>query len=240
MKYVLLFAATLSLASLKAQDRIVFFPPDYEEIEEVIQDEDSEYYYPAMMESFLSGDTLLTLEQYHYFYYGFSFQSNYRAYGNTQVPDYVDDMLEEEEISDEDAERFYEWVDSEHLDNPFQTTAYLLELEVADRRGDSARYVTAYWRVNRFLRTIFDSGKGDSRDNPIYVISVPHEYSIMNLMGVRNVKQSLVDHFDKMELAENEYGLEVLWFDITAVQASWSRMMDDEIEVEEVNDEEEE
>ena len=48
--------------------------PDFVKIEAEIKNENSNFYYPKLFERYLKGDTTLTVEDYHYLYFGYSFQ----------------------------------------------------------------------------------------------------------------------------------------------------------------------
>lgn len=54
--------------------------PDFDVIEAEIQKPESEFYYPKLLKLYLSSDTTMTPEQYHYLYYGMVFQEDYNPY----------------------------------------------------------------------------------------------------------------------------------------------------------------
>ena len=48
--------------------------PDMEAIARESTDENSRYFYPRLLKAFMANDTLMTPEEFQYFYYGTMFQ----------------------------------------------------------------------------------------------------------------------------------------------------------------------
>jgi len=64
---------------LNAQD-LGFKIPDYKAIEKEINDKNSKFFYPKLMERLVKNDTLLTHDEYSHLYLGYFFQPKYNAF----------------------------------------------------------------------------------------------------------------------------------------------------------------
>ena len=64
--------------------------PDEDNIIDRTMDSESPYYYPALMLRYNAGDATLTDEDYHYLYYGYAYQDDYKPLATN--PD-LDKML---------------------------------------------------------------------------------------------------------------------------------------------------
>ena len=73
-------ACGLSAADAKTTARAALGKPDLDSIAKASVDENSQYYYPRLLKSFLSNDTTMTDEEFQYFYYGTLFQEDYDPY----------------------------------------------------------------------------------------------------------------------------------------------------------------
>ncbi|MBQ2395013.1 MAG: DUF4919 domain-containing protein, partial [Alistipes sp.] len=62
-----LFGAALSFAQT----------PDNDRIKAEIENPQSQYFYPNLMARYELGDTTLTLDEFHYLYYGFAYSPKY-------------------------------------------------------------------------------------------------------------------------------------------------------------------
>jgi len=67
-------------AAAKTTARTALGKPDLDSIAIASIDENSQFYYPRLLKSFLSNDTTMTDEEFQYFYYGTLFQEDYDPY----------------------------------------------------------------------------------------------------------------------------------------------------------------
>ena len=75
MKRFLLFALLLpALAAARV--------PDEEMILDRTLDAESPFYYPGLMMRYNAGDETLTVEDYHYLYYGYAYQESCKPQGS--------------------------------------------------------------------------------------------------------------------------------------------------------------
>ena len=85
IKKITTIAVSLALAvgfgaAAKTSARTELGRPDMEAIHKASVDENSKFYYPRLLKSFMSNDTTMTAEEFQYFYYGTMFQEDYDPY----------------------------------------------------------------------------------------------------------------------------------------------------------------
>jgi hypothetical protein len=136
--------------------------PSYKEIEIMVTDSLSVYYYPELIKRFNSFDRDLTFEDYVLIYYGFGFQDNYNGYRTDpssiyyslyqngeyeEIIEICDSILQEVPVCI--SSNFYKSIAEKKL-NPnciecseYQTRAVILESLLANS-GDGKSIETAY------------------------------------------------------------------------------------------------
>lgn len=72
-------------------------------------------------------------------------------------------------------------------------------------------------RIGIVLNAISSCGSGQSPEDAFYVISISHEYTILSLLGFQLKSQSLSGGCDVMELQENDYDIEKLYFNVSKI-----------------------
>lgn len=209
---ILLFCFTLVFGY--AQKREVQ-KPNYKKIEKKIKKEGSDYYYPMLLDRFIKADTTLTLEQKRCLYYGYTFQSIYSPYGDTKFRDSISVVMKKEEMDISDYEKIIVFSDSALLENPFDLDAlnYLLYCHDFLQNSQELDKTIAKFRI--VFEAILSSGSGETLKDPYYVISVDHEYMLLNIFGYHSVSQSLIGTCDYLKLETNEDKIEGLYFDVT-------------------------
>ena len=75
---------------------------------------------------------------------------------------------------------------------------------------------------------LISSGNGRDKENAFYVIYPSNEYALLEILGFKfGNSQSLIDHYDYLEVAENELGIKGLYFDVTPCLNSLNMMFDE-------------
>ena len=194
--------------------------PDYKRIKKEINTEGSEFYYPELLRRFQAADTTLTVEQLHYFYYGTATRPDYNPY-KTSNYDALHKALEKETPKKEDWENAAQVIDEQLKTDPTNIRFHLYKHIVYDNLygPDSEKTFNAFNQVVMLLSAVTSTGDGRSKETAFHVICVTDEYGIMDTFGLSPKMQSLVEDkgqsYDVMELEENEYGLESMYFNIT-------------------------
>ena len=83
-----------AIAKVHAQYRFEVREVDFEKIERETLDPNSRYYYPKLVRSFKSNDTIMNFEAYRDLYYGFIFQEDYNPFRHTEFEgkDEIEDL----------------------------------------------------------------------------------------------------------------------------------------------------
>ena len=214
----------------KGDASIIANAPDYKRIKKEINTKGSEFYYPELLRRFEEADTTLTVEQLHYFYYGTATRSDYTPY-KTSNYDALHKALEKENPEKEDWENAAKAIDEQLKTDPTNIRCHLYKHIVYDNLygPDSEKTFDAYKQVVMLLSAVTSTGDGRSKETAFHVICVADEYGIMDVLGLSPKMQSLVhgDHgqsYDVMELEENEYGLESMYFNITVSMQALDKM----------------
>ncbi|MEE4255866.1 MAG: DUF4919 domain-containing protein [Bacteroidales bacterium] len=208
---VLLF----SVSALHAQDE-GFRPVNFKKLKKEIRKKKSDFYYPALFQRYLELDTSLSVEEFRFLYFGFTFQNEYRPYG---VPSRQDSLLNY--LSRDDLIRA-EYAIAGRIggdllkENPFrlrETFITALIYELAGNTDLSSRYFNFY---EKQVDAIMSSGDGLSTKTAFTVIYVQDEYEILEVLGFEfNGEQHLLQGgYDMLELEENPFGIDALYFDV--------------------------
>ena len=213
----------------KADAAISANAPDYKQIKKAVNSKGSEFYYPELLRRFEAADTTLTAEHMYYFYYGTATRPDYNPY---QMSDYdaIHKALTKETPGKEDWENAAKSIDEQLKSDPTNIRFHLYKhIVYSNLYGpESEKTVGAYNQVVMLLSAVTSTGDGRSKETAYHVISVVDEYGILDVFGLSPKMQSLVEDkgqsYDVMELEENKYGLESMYFNITVSMEAMNKM----------------
>ena len=168
-RILILLLALLPIASMAQR------VPDNEEILSRTIDRSTPYYYPRLMERYIHGDTTLTLDEYHYLYYGFAFADNYRPLESDPARIDVLEVFATTETPDstqllrvvESAERLM------HSD-PFSPQNLNILTFAYGKLGNRHMERVCYDRFTKVMQTIESSGTGRREESPWHVLTFQH------------------------------------------------------------------
>ncbi|VAW27628.1 hypothetical protein MNBD_BACTEROID06-1704 [hydrothermal vent metagenome] len=118
---LILLIAFVSFFNLQAQPEKV----NYKKIEKSINNKSSLFYYPNLFSRFLANDTTLTITDYRYLYYGFSFQEEYNPYWRSSNIDELNKVYQKKSPSQKDYQRLIKLSDEILSKSPFNLDAIL-------------------------------------------------------------------------------------------------------------------
>ncbi|MDY7396572.1 DUF4919 domain-containing protein [Aureibaculum sp. 2210JD6-5] len=191
--------------------------PDYDLIKKKIVQKASNLYYPKLVEKFNNADTTMTLDEKRHLYYGFIHQESYSPYTRSDYTDSLRITLKKKNYGANDLKKIVQYSDSLLKYNPFSLKAINYKLYAEKQMKDSISLLKDYTKMRIITDAMLSSGDGLSKETAFFVISPTHEYSLLSLLGYEfGGKQSLIDHYDYLTLAENEDGIEGLYFDVSA------------------------
>ncbi|MBK9190848.1 MAG: DUF4919 domain-containing protein [Crocinitomicaceae bacterium] len=164
---------------------------DFSEIKKEIENPESNYYYPSLLERIHSDDTTLNYSDYKYLYYGNVFQENYHPYGITDLKkefntiyknrDYKNALLKGKDVLAE---------------NPVDIEVTLKMIIACLETGDTLLAKIYGKKYFGFLDVIYASGDGKSLETAYVVISVDDEYRIVGDLGLYVKQQVLINDCD--------------------------------------------
>lgn len=146
---------------------------DYQLIKETIENKDSEYFYPKMLQRFNNFDESLTLEEYALIYYGFSFHEDY-------LKNQPDEQILSELLKANDYEKLIIECEKVLERNPVSLKAndYMgYALFKLDKPEEEWKKFQSRFRGLR--RAIVYSGNGLSCDTSFKVIYISDEYNVL-------------------------------------------------------------
>ncbi|NDW12701.1 DUF4919 domain-containing protein [Bacteroides sp. 214] len=197
---------------------------DYGEIKKTVENKESEYFYPKLLQRFNNFDESLTLEEYALIYYGFSFQDDY-------IKNQPDERILSEIMKDEDYNKLIVECENILKRNP-------VSLKANDCMGYALFKLNkpeSEWKKyqNRFRglrKAIVYSGNGLSCETSFKVIYVSDEYSVLyDYFEISEIySQALTEDFcDKFEIKpSNYYQVKEVYFDISRKLIRQQELMD--------------
>ncbi|MCM1151632.1 MAG: DUF4919 domain-containing protein [Alistipes sp.] len=181
MKRILLLLTLLpALAAARAQ------APVEEDILAKTTDTTSPYYYTGLMMRYKAGDPTLTDADYHYLYYGYAYQEEYKPLAPN--PDLDKLLLLASSIDPDDPQReTLEAVISTGTKalqrDPFSPKVLNLMAYAYDMLGDKEQAAAYAARMNGVLRTIVASGDALTQKTPRHVLMFDHALDAMDAEG---------------------------------------------------------
>ncbi|MAP55217.1 DUF4919 domain-containing protein [Altibacter sp.] len=203
-----------------------FESPNYKEIEKNIQDKASPLFYDTLMVRFQDADSTLTLQEKRHLYYGFSFHDKYAPYSHSKSLDNLMTLLKKETLSESELDQVVNLSDSLLTTNPFDVRAMNYKLFAFDQKREKENFKKTYIKMNTVFDALLSSGNGTSKEESFYVIYTSHEYDLLNILGFQfGGMQQLIEHYDYLTVAENEAGIEGLYFDVSPCLNAMSNML---------------
>jgi len=231
MKVFATFLSLFILSFIQAQSWD-FSAPDYATIEEACSDDEGEFFYPNLISRYTNADTTLSLEELRHVYYGYTFRAEYSPYGHSEYKDSIRTVLNGDSLSFTDTNTYHRlsaYCDSALQDFPFDLKALSYKLWALENSSDSASYNETLWQHNAIVEVLISSGDGVAPETAFYVIKTSHEYYLLNVFDFEfGGQQSLIGECDKLKLAENEFGLEGLYFNVSPCLNHLNSMFEDD------------
>lgn len=190
MKKIFLLLALLPLAAA-----VWAKVPDEEDIAAKILDAKSEFFYPALMMRYRSGDLTLSDEAYHYLYYGYAYQDEYRPLETNEA---LDKLLMLTATLDPDRpevaklEKILAAADEASERDPFSPQILNLKAYAYGALGNTEQERIAYEQMRHVMMTIEDSGDGQTQKTPCHILMFDHALSMMASYGLEHSKPRII------------------------------------------------
>lgn len=197
--FVVILASWLP-ASLSATGHSTLGKPDLTAIKTASTDSESEFYYPTLLKSFMANDTLMTDEQFQYFYYGTLFQEDYDPYRpvfRSKQLDVLKPIYKKTGQSRSERQQILEYAVAAIEDNPVNIRQLVNRIYAYEKNGKYDLAKIWQYKLNHILLVIASSGAGTDPETARIVVYPEHEYDLLNLAGYTATDQKFeAPHYD--------------------------------------------
>lgn len=223
MKRIVYYILTLILftsipVSASAQKKLKVEKPDLEQIKRATLNPASSFYYPKLQKLYYTNDTVMTPEQFRYYYFGTMYQEDYNPYRKSDFTDKTDSLLslnraavhrrdstmqvhKNQKMGTYELKRKYDEAKT-HTIREQQEIVRIAELALNDNPFD----LQSMYMISRLLR---DMGKTN--------LARIWDYRLENLLGAvisSGSGKSLEDPFMVISPDHEYFLLEVLGYDV--------------------------
>ena len=178
----LLFTLILTFTAVMAWSQV----PNEEDILRKTMDNRSPYYYTSLMMRYNNLEQL-SIEDYHYLYYGFTYQEDYRPTASNNALDELYVLLPHINVNSSDRKDLENLIftckDVLRLD-PFNLTALNMMVFAYGAMGDKTTERAYYRHLHGIMETIKASGDGRSEKYPMHIIMFSHAIDLLSSMGM--------------------------------------------------------
>ncbi len=167
--------------------------PDNDRILKQILDPSSPRYYPALMMRYENSDRTLSADDYHYLYYGFAYQENYRPLEPMPAADnmlMILDMAPEPDSTQ--CMKLIEYGRRAVGEDPFNPAVLNMLAYAYTILGDTVRARDNAIKVERIIETIKASGTGLEERSPWAILAFSHADAVLGSMGLDAKKRRVV------------------------------------------------
>lgn len=183
--YISLVLLVLSAVAVNAQYKFKVTELDFDKIKQETLNPNSRYYYPKLVKSFKSNDTIMNFEAYRNLYYGFVFQEDYNPFRHNDFEgkEEVEALYyKNPPLSREDCDKIARYAEMALDDNLFDIDQLNYYIYALKEKKKYARAAVRQYRLDKLIAAIMSSGRG-TEDEPWVVIFPEHEYAIINFLG---------------------------------------------------------
>ncbi len=169
--------------------------PNEDDIVYATMDTSSPFYYTGLKMRYDAGDSTLTDTDYHYLYYGYVYQQNYKPLESN--PD-LDRMLQFAATLNPDApavDTLLEIIkagEASLLRDPFSPKVLNMMAYAYGALGNKAKEEDFFRRMNGVLRAINQSGDGLTQKTPRHIIMFDHALDLMTADGLSYNKARVI------------------------------------------------
>lgn len=200
-----LTAQTQSQSQTQSKRKIKVEKPDLEDIKQKTLDPKSPFYFPKLMAKYTRNDTVMTNEEYRYFYLGYMFQEDYDPYRVSVYSDKTEALRQKSKHTKEEIDTIRKYAELALRDNPFdlRQMSFLVHV-LKEKRKDMSAKIWEY-RLEHLLGAIKSTGSGEDIENAWYVIYPVHEYDMVRLLGYEAVDADFIEPaYDYLSVSPEE------------------------------------
>jgi hypothetical protein len=211
-KITLLIVLIVSTCSFAQNE---FKIPNYKQIEKEIQDKNSSFYYPKLMDRLTKNDTLLSHDDFCHLYFGYVFQPKYNAFWRS--PD--------EKKLVEYYKKIIKLANHSLSDFPFDLKILNFLGYVYHLKGDEGMTKVTSFKFHSIMNAILSSGDGKQCETGFHVILVEHEYMLLNVFEIESQSQALIGNCDYLKFEKGKYKIDGIYFNIEKMLENESKAL---------------
>ncbi|HQE33285.1 DUF4919 domain-containing protein [Flavobacterium alvei] len=223
-KIILLFTILILSVNASFSQENSFKKPDYDLIKKNIEDKSSNYYYPKLLERMISNDTLLDNEDYRHLYLGYVFNPKYSSFFKSSTEEKLRKYYQNEKINEKEYDEIIKLGEQSIKEFPFDLRQMNYLAYIYHLKGDEISAKNISNRFHKIILAIMSTGDGQKCETGLHVISVSHEYVILNLFKLQNISQSLVENCDYMAFEKGKYKVDGIYFSIEKILADEAKL----------------
>lgn len=169
--------------------------PVEEDIIDRTMSPESPYYYPNLMLRYNTGDTTLTVQDYHYLYYGYAYQDHYKPLAINPELDrtlLIAARIDPEKPLREDVESLISAATEAREKDPFSPKLLNLMAFAYGSLGDTVQEKQYFDRMEKVVAAIRDSGDGRKQDSPQHILMFDHAFDVLAAQSLPYGKSRIV------------------------------------------------
>jgi hypothetical protein len=239
---IIIAMAALCAVGAMARKTLKVEKPDLENIKQQVLNPKSEFYFPKLEKKYLANDTVMTPEQYRYFYLGYMFQEDYDPYRESKHSAQVEPLRKKGgNYTKKELDTIISASERVLEDNPFDLRQMSFLIHALKEKKKDLRAKIWEYRLENLLGAIKSTGTGEDIDNAWYVIYPMHEYDMMQLLGYESTDAEYpaegIDRLIVRPTAETTKRLrgktaDSFYFNVAIPQAQYDLKHPDELEEE--------
>jgi hypothetical protein len=194
-------------------------PPEYEKMRLQIFDNTSPFFYPKLFERYQPGDTTLSLEEFRFLYFGYTFQSRYVPYQVSRHQDKMIAFMSKNTLTSKELDEFIKLCKLNLDELPFDIRTLNILAYSYKQKGDTLAMQMTDFKKQGIIRAIKSTGNGLTERTAFHVIDPAHEYDLLYEEGLEYAGSSNMTTglYDYLLVRPNEKGIRGLYFNISRI-----------------------
>lgn len=213
-----LFFSLIFISNFSFSQQKEYEAPDYKIIQKNIENKDSEFYYPKLLDKLKANDTLITNDQYRHLYFGYTFLKEYHPYKISENDKKLIPYFQSKDLKKSDYAEIIKISNASLKEFPLNLRVMNFLGYIYHLDGNEAMANKVSHNFYGLFGAIYSSGDGKDCKTGFHVISVSHEYVVMNMLELEIASQGLSGDCDYLSLPKDKYKLPGVYFNITKLK----------------------
>lgn len=213
-----LFFSLIFISNFSFSQQKEYEAPDYKTIQKNIENKDSEFYYPKLLDKLKANDTLITNDQYRHLYFGYTFLKEYHPYKISENDKKLIPYFQSKDLKKSDHAEIIKISNASLKEFPLNLRVMNFLGYIYHLDGNEAMANKVSHNFYGLFGAIYSSGDGKDCKTGFHVISVSHEYVVMNMLELEIASQGLSGDCDYLSLPKDKYKLPGVYFNITKLK----------------------